>query len=307
MKINERSQTEHRGVTFCAARAWRWRCPGWSRCRCSAQEPRRRRQPRPTSRPLRFACVYFSNGVEPIHWWAKGSGADHGDRPRRRAADAASARTWSSSAACSTSRRSSPPARTWAACRTCSPAPRSAWIRTRSASAPRWTRCWRSRSAAQTAVPSLVLGIEPNELRLEDGLSMIYGSCISWASPTKPATKEIYPARAFDQLVGDGKGRQLDRSILDAVLQETHDLQPQDQPRRPHEARRVSRIGPRHREAHRARVARTSGSKAGGRRSTSRTCRVPPTRLPQNVPDHMKLMLDLIVLAFQMDKTRIAT
>ncbi len=27
-----------------------------------------------------------------------------------------------------------------------------------------------------------------------------------WASPTKPATKEIYPSRAFDALVGDGKG-----------------------------------------------------------------------------------------------------
>ena len=26
--------------------------------------------------------------------------------------------------------------------------------------------------------------------------------------------------------MGDGKGRELDRSILDAVLQETHDLQP---------------------------------------------------------------------------------
>src|SRR6266550_99972 len=25
--------------------------------------------------PLRFACIFFSNGVEPIHWWAKGSGA----------------------------------------------------------------------------------------------------------------------------------------------------------------------------------------------------------------------------------------
>src|SRR5688500_14573443 len=25
--------------------------------------------------PVRFACLYFSNGVEPIHWWAKGSGA----------------------------------------------------------------------------------------------------------------------------------------------------------------------------------------------------------------------------------------
>ena len=33
----------------------------------------------------------------------------------------------------------------------------------------------------------------------------------------------------------------------------------------------------------------------------------PKDELPQNVPDHMKLMLDLIVLAFQMDKTRIAT
>ena len=33
----------------------------------------------------------------------------------------------------------------------------------------------------------------------------------------------------------------------------------------------------------------------------------PKNELPQNVPDHMRLMLDLIVLAFQMDKTRIAT
>jgi hypothetical protein len=29
--------------------------------------------------------------------------------------------------------------------------------------------------------------------------------------------------------------------------------------------------------------------------------------MPQHVPDHMRLMLDLIVLGFQMDKTRIAT
>src|SRR5437763_16818727 len=25
--------------------------------------------------PVRFACIYFSNGVEPIHWWAKGQGS----------------------------------------------------------------------------------------------------------------------------------------------------------------------------------------------------------------------------------------
>jgi hypothetical protein len=33
----------------------------------------------------------------------------------------------------------------------------------------------------------------------------------------------------------------------------------------------------------------------------------PKDDLPQNVPEHMRLMMDLIVLAFQMDKTRIAT
>src|SRR5262249_60390675 len=49
---------------------------------------------------------------------------------------------------------------------------------------------------------------------------------ISWSPPTNPATKEIYPARAFDQLVGDGKGRELDRSILDAVLSEARSLRP---------------------------------------------------------------------------------
>jgi len=33
----------------------------------------------------------------------------------------------------------------------------------------------------------------------------------------------------------------------------------------------------------------------------------PADEIPQDVPVHMKLMLDLVVLAFQMDKTRIAT
>jgi hypothetical protein len=33
----------------------------------------------------------------------------------------------------------------------------------------------------------------------------------------------------------------------------------------------------------------------------------PANEIPQNIPDHMKLMLDLTILAFQMDKTRIVT
>ena len=46
------------------------------------------------------------------------------------------------------------------------------------------------------------------------------------SSDLKPATKEIYPARTFDQLVGDGSGRALDKTILDSVLEDSHSLQP---------------------------------------------------------------------------------
>ena len=53
---------------------------------------------------------------------------------------------------------------------------------------------------------------------------MIYGSSLSWVTPAKPATKEIYPSRAFDRLIGDGTGRKLDRSILDAVRDDTQSL-----------------------------------------------------------------------------------
>jgi len=159
---------------------------------------------------------------------------------------------------------------------------------------------------SQTAVPSLALGIEPNELRLEDGLSMIYGSCISWSSPTKPATKEIYPARTFDQLVGDGSGRQLDKTILDSVLEETHSLQPKisrnDRVKLDEYLESIRDIEKRIERA--GKEERIEGWKPTLAKPNMPR---PADSLPQDVPAHMKLMLDLTVLAFQMDKTRIVT
>jgi hypothetical protein len=157
----------------------------------------------------------------------------------------------------------------------------------------------------RTAIPSLVLGVEPNELRLEDGLSMVYGSSLSWISPSRPAAKEIYPARA-DRLVGDGTGRALDRSILDAVRGESQSLEP-----------RVSRDDRRkldeYFEGIRDIERRIERASAGGRLEGWRPTlekpdlERPKDGIPQDVPAHMRLMLDLIVLAFQMDKTRVAT
>lgn len=255
--------------------------------------------------PVRFACLYFSNGVEPIHWWAKGEGASmelgpvlEPLKPYRN--DILFVRgLFNKQAVLSTSPHLGRMPNLLSGANV-SLDPNDIRVGTT------FDQVLAQRIGSQTAVPSLVLGIEPNELRLEDGVSMIYGSCISWATPTKPATKEIYPARTFDLLVGDGSGRKLDRSVLDAVLQEAKDLQPRisgNDRRKLDEyltsirdiETRIDRAGREQRlEGWRPTLAKPNMPR-------------PADELPQNVPDHMRLMLDLIVLSFQMDKTRIAT
>ncbi len=254
--------------------------------------------------PVRFGCVYFSNGVEPAHWWAKGSGASMefgpGAQPlATRGQDLVFIRgLYHQSAFISTSPH-------LGRMNLLSGAPVSLDpndIRVGTSMDQVLSR----QIGGQTAVPSLVMGIEPNELRLEDGLSMIYGSAVSWATPTKPATKEIYPSRTFDQLVGDGSGRKLDRSILDAVLAETHNLQPKisrgDKVKLDEYLESVRDIEKRIDRA--AKEERLEGWRPSLAKPNMPR---PADQLPQDVPDHMKLMLDLTVLAFQMDKTRIAT
>jgi hypothetical protein len=254
--------------------------------------------------PLRLGIVFFSNGVEPAHWWAKGSGAtmELGPGlapmlPHRE--DMVFIRgLYSQSAFVSTSPH-------LGRMNLLSGAPISL--------DPNVIRAGTSMDQVianaigdKTAIPSLVLGVEPNELRLEDGLSMIYGSSLSWVSPSKPATKEIYPSRAFDRLVGDGSGRTLDRSILDAVQSESASLKPRVS-RDDHHKLNEYFDGIRDIEKRIERASKEQRLEGWRPTIDKPDMPRPKNELPQNVPDHMKLMLDLIVLAFQMDKTRVAT
>lgn len=258
-----------------------------------------------TTAPTRFACVYFSNGVEPEHWFAKGEGANMQIGPglapmQPFREDITFVRgLFNKQAFISTSPHlGRNPNLLSGAKVSLDPAD----IRVGTS----FDQVLAKEIGHRTAMPSLVLGIEPNELRLEDGLSMVYGSCISWTSPTKPATKEIYPARTFDALVGDGSGRELDKSVLDAVLSDAHGLQPKisrgdktkleeylesirDIEKRIERAKKEERI-----EGWRPTLAKPNMPR-------------PADTIPQDVPAHMKLMLDMMILAFQMDKTRIAT
>lgn len=255
--------------------------------------------------PVRFGCVFFSNGVEPTHWWAKGQGSDMQVGPgleplARHTQDMIFLRGLFNEQAVihkSPHLGRSPNLLS------------GGWVSTRQDD----IRCGQSmdqlmaqKIGGRTAVSSLVLGIEPTELRLEDGLSMLYGSNISWSTATKPATKEIYPSRVFDQLVGDGKGREIDRSILDEVYSDAKALRPQlsadDRNKLQEYLDSVRSIERRIDQASKQQTLE------GWRPSLDKpNMPRPAEKLPQDVPVHMQLMLDLIVLAFQMDKTRIAT
>ena len=255
--------------------------------------------------PVRFGIVYFSNGVEPEHWWAKGEGKsmEIGEalapmRPytehfnfikgmyNQKAVDNPSPHLGRMPNMLSGSDVSLDPA----------------VIKVGTT----MDQVMAQRIGANTSVPSLVLGIEPNELRLEDGVSMIYGSAISWATPTRPATKEIYPARAFDRLFGDGKDRDLDKSILDSILTDANSLQGKVSV---NDRRKLDEYMESIRDIEK-RIERAGKQETleGWRPTISEpNMPRPANEIPQDVPDHMKLMLDLIVLAFQADKTRIAT
>jgi hypothetical protein len=254
--------------------------------------------------PRRLGILYFSNGVEPAHWWAKGKGAlmELGPgllpmMPHRE--DMVFLRgLYNQTAFASTSPH-------LGRMNVLSGAPVSLDPNVIHVGTS-MDQVLASRIGSRTAIPSLVLGIEPNELRLEDGLSMIYGSSLSWVSPTRPATKELYPARVFDRLVGDGKGRALDRSILDEVRQDSQDLRPKiskgDNVKLAEYLESIRSIEQRIERA--SKEERVEGWRPT---LTEPDLPRPKDELPQNVPDHMRLMLDLIVLGFQMDKTRIAT
>lgn len=255
--------------------------------------------------PIRFGCLFFSNGVEPAHWWARRDGEGRIQYGQSLSPLAANANDivfikglFNEQAALHPSPHMGRMANLLSG----------AWV-SRDQSEIRcgttMDQVLAQRLGRSTEIPSLVLGVEPTELRLEDGLSMIYGSCISWAADTKPVAKEIYPARVYDLIVGRSD-RQLDRSILDELVEDADDVRNQISSR---DRAKLDEYFDSIRDIERRldRAERTDALEGWRPSVNEPTFGRPREDLPQNVSEHMRLMLDLIVLAFQMDKTRIAT
>ena len=156
-----------------------------------------------------------------------------------------------------------------------------------------------------TKVPSLVLACEKSNPSVHKNYSMLYSSHISWSSPTTPTPLELYPALAFDRLFKD-ESSPADRSVLDAVMSDAADLRrglSGDDQRKLDEyldsvrevEKRIEHAGQR-------------GELQGWRPTLEKPdIGRPADGIPQDIGEHMRLMMDLVVLGFQTDTTRITT
>ena len=156
-----------------------------------------------------------------------------------------------------------------------------------------------------TKVPSLVLGCETSLPNVHKNYSMIYSSHISWSSPTTPTPLELYPALAFDRLFRNEPGR-ADRSVLDAVLEEAEGLRGTISTS---DKRRLNEYLSSVREVEQRIDRAGKERRLQGWRPTLEVPDMPrPTDgLPQDIDEHMRLMCDVLILAFQTDTTRICT
>src|SRR6266545_170335 len=158
-----------------------------------------------------------------------------------------------------------------------------------------------------TAQPSLVLGCEqPITGYHETNFSMAYSSHISWQDATAPVPMEVYPSLAFDSLF-DSQGSKRAVSILDRVKDQTAALTPKVSSA---DKAKLDEYLTSIREVEK-RVEKTRGTKnkldTSGKPEDRFSMKRPDNGLPEDIREHMRLMCDIIALAFQTDKTRVAT
>ncbi len=158
----------------------------------------------------------------------------------------------------------------------------------------------------QTKLPSLELGVDrsKNAGNCDSGYSCAYSSNISWKTPSTPMAKEINPRLAFERLFGTGEDfksrarRDLYRqSILDLVSEDAVKLK--------------NRLGQTDRRKIDEYFTSVRELEQRIQQSAVAPAEVPEYDLPAGIPketqQHIRLMYDIMALAFQTNTTQIAT
>lgn len=162
-----------------------------------------------------------------------------------------------------------------------------------------------------TRLPSLELGCEEGRQagECDSGYSCAYSSNISWSAPQTPVAKEIDPRAVFTRLFGDpmqaASAQQLARqtaarrSVLDLVARDAADLRKglgtADQ-------RKVEE----YLESVRSIERRLQDTEKQNSVELPPDASI-PLGIPEGHREHIRLMMDMLVLAYQTDTTRVAT
>jgi hypothetical protein len=258
------------------------------------------------SPPQRFAALFMGNGVNPKHWWAKGSGSAmqlsksleplSSLRPRlnvisglfNKAATGVGIHPGQTGNILSGARLQ-----------------KGAVLR----GGVSVDQVLGAHFGEETTQPSLVLGCEqPITGYHETNFSMAYSSHISWQDVQSPVPMEVYPSLAFDSLF-DNQGSRRTLSILDRVKDQAAALKRQvsreDRAKLDEYLTSVREVEKR---VERTRAAKQRAEeRARHRGRPALAMRRPDNGLPEDIREHMRLMCDIIALAFQTDKTRVAT
>lgn len=166
-------------------------------------------------------------------------------------------------------------------------------------------------AAKQTPIPSLELGIDPVTTGVDTnvGYTRVYGSHIAWSGPTSPLARELNPALVFERLfraanpkAGSGVRDQL---LLDRVLGDASELKrslgASDRQRMDEYLQSVRSI------EKRLQSQQLEGVKQWRPLVDLELSDRPSDQRPDQYVEQVRLMLDMIALAFQTDTTRVCT
>jgi hypothetical protein len=294
--ISRRTLLKGIGVTM--ALPWLESIPGWGSETASDTST--------AAHPQRFAALFMGNGISPKNWWAKGSGADmelsksleplSALRPRlnvitglfNKHATGVGIHPGQTGNILSGAALQ-----------------KGAVLR----GDVSMDQVLAAHFEEETAQPSLVLGCEqPITGYHETNFSMAYSSHISWQNASSPVPMEVYPSLAFDSLFDNQESRRT-LSILDRVQEQTAALQRQvSQSDKAKLDEYLTSVREVEKRVERTRTMKDcADDKARDRGRPALTMPRPDNGLPEDIREHMRLMCDIIALAFQTDKTRVAT
>lgn len=128
---------------------------------------------------------------------------------------------------------------------------------------------------------------------------------LSWANESTPVPRETEPRVIFDRMFRVGNGGLSDRSVLDAILEDAKSLRGRvstNDHRKLDEYLESVRAVER-----RIQFADQQAARAAANPELTRSLVRPPAGIPDDYGQYMRLMFDMITLAFWADATRVST